>query len=148
MPVDVVSEIEIDRPRDEVASFACDPDTATRWYANIKSVEWQTDPPLKVGSRIAFVAEFLGRRLTYSYEVIEHLPGKRFVMQTADGPFPMETIYVWQDTPAGGTRMTLRNAGEPTGFNRIASPVMSTAMRNANGKDLRRLKRILEDGER
>ncbi len=144
MTVDVASTIEIARPRAEVAAFACDPDNATAWYRNIASVRWRSEPPLAVGSRIAFVARFLGRRLEYTYEVIEHAPGERFVMRTAEGPFPMQTTYSWQDVPAAGTRMTLRNTGDPSGFGRLAAPLMSTAMRRANAKDLRLLKAILE----
>jgi uncharacterized membrane protein len=144
MAVDVRTEIEIARPRSEVSAYAADPDNATTWYENIKSVEWRTAPPLAIGSQVEFVATFLGRRLTYTYEIVEHAPGERFVMRTADGPFPMETTYTWQDAPGGGTTMTLRNAGEPSGFGRIAAPVMARAMRHANTKDLRRLKAILE----
>jgi hypothetical protein len=144
MAVDVVTEIEIARPRAEVAAFAADPDNATASYVNIRTVEWQTSPPLQVGSQMAFVAQFLGRRLTYTYEVIEHVPGERFVMRTAQGPFPMQTTYTWQDTPTGGTRMTLSNIGEPAGFGKLTAPVMAAAMRRANAKDLQRLKEILE----
>jgi Polyketide cyclase / dehydrase and lipid transport len=142
--VDVRSEIEIARPRDEIATFACDPDNATAWYQNIKAVQWMTPKPLAVGSKIAFVAEFLGRRLLYTYEVRELVAGERFVMSTADGPFPMETTYAWEDSSSGGTRMTLRNRGEPVGFVKVAAPVLASAMRRANGKDLRRLKELLE----
>lgn len=141
--VDVQTEIVIARPRAGVAAYACDPDTATSWYENIKQVEWLTPRPLAVGTRIAFVAGFLGRRLAYTYEVREHRPGERFTMSTADGPFPMETTYSWSDE-RDGTRMTLRNRGEPTGFAKVTSPAMSAAMRRANRKDLRRLKQILE----
>ena len=143
MSVDVVSEIEITRPRAEVAAFACDPDNATRWYENIESVEWRTPPPLAVGSRLEFVARFLGRRLAYTYEVREHVAGERFVMSTAEGPFPMETTYAFEDAP-GGTRMTLRNRGEPSGFAKVGAPLMERAMRRANGQDLRRIKALLE----
>ena len=142
--VDVVTEIEIARPREEVAASASDPDNATRWYGNIESVEWKTAPPVAVGSRIAFVARFLGRRLAYTYEVREVVPAERFVMSTAEGPFPMETTYTWADTADGGTRMTLRNRGEPAGFSKIGAPVMAMAMRRANWNDLREIKRILE----
>ena len=101
-------------------------------------------PRVGVGSRIAFITRFLGRRLAYTYEVTEHLPGERLVMRTADGPFPMETTYTWSDTANGGTKMTLRNSGRPSGFSKLALRVMTTAMRRANRKDLERLKRILE----
>jgi hypothetical protein len=127
-----------------VAAYACDPDNAPDWYENIESVEWRSPRPLAVGSSIAFVARFLGRRLEYTYEVAEYEPGERFVMRTADGPFPMETTYAWKDGPGGATRMTLRNRGEPSGFAGVAAPVMARAMRRANRKDLRRLKEIQE----
>ena len=144
MAVDVVTTVEIARPRAEVAAFAADPDNATRWYQNIKSVEWETPRPVAVGSRVAFVASFLGRRLAYTYEVLELAPGERLVMSTAQGPFPMTTTYEWEDTAGGGTRMTLRNAGEPAGFSKVSAPMMASAMRRANRKDLEQLKTILE----
>ena len=144
MPVEVQTEVEIDRPRGEVAAYASDPDNATAWYENIKSVEWKSPKPLSVGSRIDFVAQFLGRRLAYTYEVLELVPAERFVMSTAKGPFPMETTYTWQDTPTGGTKMVLRNRGEPSGFSRVAAPMMAGAMRRANRKDLASLKALLE----
>ena len=144
MAVDVVTEIDIARPRAEVAGFAADPGNATAWYKNIKSVEWETPPPAAVGSQIRFVAKFLGRTLEYTYEVRELERGSRFVMSTSDGPFPMETTYTWDDAPGGATRMTLRNRGEPAGFAAVTAPVMARAMRRANDADLRRLKALLE----
>jgi hypothetical protein len=148
MAVDVLTETVIARPRAEVAAFAADPDNATAWYENIKAVEWRTSPPLEVGSQIAFVAEFLGRRIEYTYEVREHVPGERFVMSTADGPFPMETTYAWEDAGDGATRMTLRNRGEPSGFSKVGAPIVARAMRRSNTKDLRDLKAVLERGAR
>ena len=142
--VDVVSEIEIARSRTDVGAYAVDPDNATAWYENIVGVEWKTEPPLAVGSRIAFVARFLGRRLAYTYEVLELVPGERLVMSTADGPFPMETTYTWEETAGGGTRMTLRNRGEASGFAKLGAPALAAAMRRANRKDLERLAEILE----
>ena len=144
MAVDVSSEIVIQRPRNEVAEYASNPDHTPSWYVNIKMVEWKTPPPVKVGSQVAFVAHFLGRRLAYTYEVVELVPGERFVMRTAEGPFPMETTYTWETTADGGTRMTLRNRGMPAGFSRLVAPFMARAVRSANRKDLAALKELLE----
>jgi hypothetical protein len=91
-----------------------------------------------------FVARFLGRRLSYTYEIVDLVPGQRLVMRTAEGPFPMETTYTWEPVDGSRTRMTLRNCGEPAGFGRMAAPVMAAAMRRANEKDLAALKRLLE----
>ncbi len=143
MQVDVTTEIEIARPRAEVAAYASNPDRVPDWYENISSIEWKTAPPLRVGSRVAFVAHFLGRRIAYTYEFVELRPGEKLVMRTDEGPFPMETTYQWDDAP-GGTRMTLRNRGTPSGFGRVAAPFMRRAIRRANQKDLLALKRRLE----
>lgn len=144
MAVDVLTEILINAPVDQVAAYTADPANAPEWYVNIKSVEWETAPPAVVGSRIAFVAQFLGRRLAYTYEIVDFVPGERLVMRTAEGPFPMETTYTWAAQDAETTHMTLRNTGEPSGFSKVAAPVMAAAMRRANNKDLAALKAILE----
>jgi hypothetical protein len=99
---------------------------------------------LGVGSRLRFTAHFLRRTLSYTYEIRELDPGRRFVMGTAEGPFAMETTYAWEDAATGATRMTLRNRGEPSGFARVSAPMMARAMRRANEADLKRLKQLLE----
>ena len=144
MPVDVLTETVINQPLAVVAAFAGTPDNAPRWYVNIKTVEWKSTPPLTVGSRVAFVAHFLGRRIAYTYEFTELVPNARLVMRTSEDPFPMETTYTWEAVSPESTRMTLRNRGEPSGFGKIAAPFMEAAMRRANRADLARLKSLLE----
>ena len=144
MAVDVVSEIVINAAPERVAEYAGDPSNAPTWYVNIASVDWQTPPPVAVGSRMSFVARFLGRRLAYTYEVVELVSGERLVMRTAQGPFPMETTYTWRPHADDATRMTVRNRGEPSGFASLGAPMMAAAMRRALMKDLAALKRLLE----
>ena len=143
MSVDVQTEIEIRRGRAKVVGYAADPDNAPEWYESIETSEWETSPPLSVGSRIKFTARFMGRRLAYTYEVRELVPGERLVMSTDEGPFPMETTYTWEPVE-GGTRIRLRNRGNPSGFGRLTAPLMERAMRRATTKDLARLKALLE----
>lgn len=142
--VDVITEITITKPIDVVADYAYDPDNAPEWYENIKSIEWKTERPLDVGSKLAFVAQFLGRRLEYVYEVVELIPKQRMVMRTADGPFPMETTYTWTKIDDQTTKMTLRNRGNPSGFSKVVAPFMAMMMRRANNKDLKKIKKIVE----
>ena len=144
MNVDVTTSTVIGRPRPEVFAFAADLDRTASWYHNITVVEWLTPKPLEVGSRVTFTASFLGRELTYTYEVRDLVPGERLVMSTQDGPFPMVTTYIWEDEAENATRMTLRNRGEPSGFTNVTAPVMVRAMRRANAKDLEQLKRLIE----
>ena len=134
--VDVESDIVIDRPLDAVAAYAADPSNVPEWYANIDSVEWKSSPPAKRGTRVAFVARFLGRRLEYTYEFVDFVPGERLVMRTTEGPFPMETIYTWSAAGPTSTHMTLRNRGQPARFSKVIAPFMVPAMRRANRKDL------------
>jgi uncharacterized protein YndB with AHSA1/START domain len=142
--VNVLTEIIIDCPRDRVSEYAANPDNAPEWYVNIKSAEWKTPKPLTVGSKIAFKAQFLGRQLAYTYEITEYVPGQKLIMRTAQGPFPMETTYTWETVDNGKTRMSLRNAGQPSGFSKLFAPIMTTMMKKANKKDLVLLKQILE----
>jgi uncharacterized membrane protein len=142
VPIDVESQIEIARPREAVAAYASDPDNATAWLEDIRAVYWIG--PLAIGSDVAFVTRLLGQELSYSYEILDLVPGERFVMRTEDGPFPIETTYAWEDTADGGTRMTLRNRAEPAGLSKVSASLAGRAMRRTNRKELKRLKAILE----
>lgn len=120
--VDVLTEIQISCSRDEVVEFASNPDNFIEWYENIGTVEWKSEKPLRVGSKVAFTAHFLGKKLAYTYKFVELIPGQKLVMRTAEGPFPMETTYTWETINDLTTCMTLRNKGNPTGFSRFLHP--------------------------
>ncbi|MEO7960969.1 MAG: SRPBCC family protein, partial [Ginsengibacter sp.] len=122
-----------------------EPSNAPEWYKNIKAVQWKTQPPLATGSQVAFKAKFLGKDLSYIYEITNYSPGERLVMRTAQGPFPMETTYTWSTIDSKNCEMTLRNAGAPSGFSKWLAPFMSMAMRRANRNDLQLIKSIMEN---
>ncbi len=142
MAVDVTTQLVIAAPINAVAGYASDPSNVPAWYKNITSVNWLSPKPPQVGSKIAFVAHFMGRTLRYTYEITELVPDQRLVMRTSEGPFPMETTYTWQ-AEGNGTLMTLRNRGEPEGFSRFVAPFMAMMMRRENRSDLHRLAAVV-----
>ena len=108
MSIDVTSEIVIKKPLADVAGYAASPDNAAEWSTNVRSVTWMTERPLQKGARITFKAKFLGRSLVYTHEIIEFEPDVRLIMRSSDGPFEVETTYIWTATSASTTRMTVR----------------------------------------
>lgn len=141
--VSVTSHIEIKQPIETVVAYAREPKHAPEWYVNILSAEYKTAKPLRVGSQIAFVAAFGGRKLYYVYQ-IEELSDTHLVMRTSDGPFDMKTTYRWEAVSQNMTNMSIHNEGNPTGFSKWFSPIMSFMMKRATDKDLKKLKSILE----
>jgi len=138
MDHDVLSQIEIDRPRSEVADYVSDPENATEWSQNISKAAWKSPKPLSAGSEFAFEARFMDQTRELTYQVTEYVPGESLVMSSTSGPYPMETGYRFSDTPAGGTKVELRNVAHDAD--------MVSALEIGNRQDLARLKSILEDG--
>ncbi|MBR9998306.1 MAG: SRPBCC family protein [Cyclobacteriaceae bacterium] len=142
--VDISTQIVIKCPVEKVATYAAGPENAPEWYVNIESVRMLGPRSLQKGSHMEFKAHFLGRTLVYIYEIIEFIKYEKLVMRTHEGPFPMETSYIWEKLDEKTTRMTLRNTGQPEGFSKWIAPLMGLMIRRANKKDLDRLRQIME----
>jgi uncharacterized membrane protein len=141
---DVVVETVVERPRDEVAAYVTDWRNDPAWIGALRDVRLETEGPFGIGSRVARVASFLGRRIEYVNEIAEHEPGSRLVMRSVKAPFPMTVVYEFEDAAEGATRVRIRAGGDASGFYRLAGPLLDRAVARGIRGDLGRLKRLLE----
>ena len=143
MAVDISVERLIQREPAAVAGFALDPRNDTAWIAGIAEARLLGEPPLRQGSRVARVAQFLGKRIEYVNEVVALEPPHRLVMRSVAGPFPMTITYAFDAAP-GGTRARIRVQGDAAGFYRLATPLLAAMVRRSVARDLRALQRLME----
>ena len=143
MAIDVWSDsIDIARPVTEVTAFAFEPDNDPTWIGGISAARLETPRPVAIGSRVRRVASFRGRRIDYVLEVRELTP-VRMHMHAVESPFPMVVTYEFE--PRGDrTVARIRVQGEPSGFYRLAGPLIGRQVRTSITNDLRTLKRIVE----
>lgn len=144
MSTDVSVERRIERPREEVAAYAVDWRNDMDWIGALNEVELVQDEPLQV----ARVAGFLGKRIEYVNEVVEHEPGRRLVMRSVKAPFPMTVTYEFEDAGDGGSVMRIHTQGDASGFYRVAGPLLSRSVKRGLERDLATLKERLEAGPR
>jgi uncharacterized membrane protein len=137
---EVSVEKTISRPRDEVARFATDWRNDKEWIGALSDVRLVQEEPQQVER----VAGFLGKRIEYVNEVVEHEEGRRLVMRSVKAPFPMTVTYEFEETGEGGTLMRIRTGGDASGFYRLAGPLLSRAVKRGVERDLARLKERLE----
>ena len=145
MPIDVRVETLIHRSRDEVTSYAMNPDNDAEGISGIVAAKMLTEPPMGTGTQVSRVAKFLGKRIEYVLEVVEYDPGSLMQMKSIKGPFPMEVSYQFQET-GDGTLARIHVKGEASGFFKIAGPIMARSVKKSVSNDLKALKQIMESG--
>jgi uncharacterized protein YndB with AHSA1/START domain len=142
--IDVTAEVRVGRPPREVAAYMTDPANDPEWIGGLREAHLQGDPPLRVGSRVARVASFLGRRLEYVNEVVA-LDAAQLDMRSVAAPFPMRITYSFMPEDDGGAT-TVRNRvrGEPRTFFALLGPLLAPMVKRSVQKDLGRLRDVLE----
>ena len=146
MPIDVKTELLIQRSRADVTSYAMNPDNDPVWISGIVEAKMLTDPPIGRGTQVARIAKFLGKRIEYVLEVVEFEPTSLMHMKSIKGPFPMEVSYQFEEADEA-TLARIHVKGEASGFFRIASPLMARSVKKSVTNDLKALKQLLESGK-
>ena len=145
MPKIEVTET-IERPIAEVWAYIEDPRNELDWQSAAREREPLDDSQTGTGTRFRGVDGFLGRKLTFVWEVTEHEPEVCLVVRAVEGP--MEAEFGFELTPVdGGTKVTYRGEAE-SGFGglfgRLLDPVVTGIFQRESQTDLAKLKAILE----
>jgi polyketide cyclase/dehydrase/lipid transport protein len=142
--VRVERSIVIRRPIEDVYSFAVSPETVSQWSAVPLEAKRLSGGSFGAGSTAHFVATFLSRRISATFEVTEYQPARRFVAKATSGPFPIVNIMRFEPLGPAETRMTQTIEAEPGGFLKIAEPILVRLGGRRLQKSLANLKNLLE----
>jgi uncharacterized membrane protein len=142
MSIDVIAEVRVRRPREEVAGYMTDPANDPEWIGGLREARLLGDGPVVEGSRVARVASFMGRKVEYVNEVTALEPGRILEMRSVKAPFPMHITYTFEDGEGGTVvRNHVRGGG---GVFSLGSPLFAPMVRRNVQKDLERMREVLE----
>jgi uncharacterized membrane protein len=140
--INIEKSVVVDRPVEEVFAFVAEGSNAPRWQEGLEAVEGRTDV---IGSEYTEVRKFLGREMRSLMEVTAYEPNSRWAAKVLKGPVPYE-VSVRVEPQDGGTRLTTRVDGEPTGFFKVAEGMVKSQLEKSMEWNVQRLKQILEGG--
>jgi uncharacterized membrane protein len=142
MSIDVLGEVNVRRPREEVAAYMTDPANDPEWIGGLREARLVGDGPLGEGSRVARVASFMGRRVEYVNEITTLEPGRVLEMRSVKAPFPMHITYTFED--ADGATIVRNRVRGGGGLFSLGSPLFAPMVKRNVQKDLGRMRDLLE----
>lgn len=135
-------EIDIAAAPTDVAGVMFDAQREPEWMKAVTGVEL-VDPALEPGARVRRTGSFLGRTFGWTSEVeAVHFP-HLLTLRIVDGPFVGTVRYDIQRSGTG-SRVRIRNLGEPKLLGVFPQAMIAAPMRAAITADLERLKAIVE----
>lgn len=141
----VVVDVDIKRPAADVFAYLDEVENNPAWLRGMRSCTWTTPPPRGVGSRYDQVAAFLGKEIRTTFEVTAHEPGRLVTITSLEGSsFPLTVTRLVEPTGDASCRVTETVESDPSGFYRVATPLLRLMVRRNINRDYGSLKRLLE----
>lgn len=145
MPV-IDQSVVIARPPAEVFDFLVHAANLPRWDSSMLECVQLDSAPVAVGTRYRGASKILGRRLEWTTEVIDFVPGVRSESKAVEGTLKFTVSYEVAATPEG-TRLRYRlAAGSGLGgaFGRAMEPIVEKAQTKVVKANLATLTQLLE----
>ena len=149
MAIDVTAPVRIEAPPSAVAAVEFDPARDPEWIGGVDRVEHVTPPPIALQSQVRRIGGFLGRPIEWVMRIEVLEPDRHVGMHALKSPFPMDVDYILEPFDDGrATQASIRIRGEGKGMYGLPGPLLGPMIRRSVTGDLRRLKRIVEEGRR
>jgi uncharacterized membrane protein len=142
--IQVENSVVINKPLAEVYAYVTNGENSTKWQGGVEAVE-NEGPPNMVGSRYTEVRKFLGQEMKTLLEITEVAQNAKWAAKVVKGPVPYNVTVTFEESD-GGTKVTTRVEGEPTGFFKMAEGMVASQLEKSLAEDSQRLKKILEGG--
>ena len=145
MPV-IDETVVIARPVGEVFDFLTLAENLPRWDSSVLECVQVGSGPVTVGTRYRGASRIVGRRIEWTTEVTEFVPGVRMTSRSVEGPLTFTVSYEVSSCPAG-TTLRYRLAAESGlggAFGRALEPIVERAQTKVVRTNLDKLASLLE----
>ena len=138
------TSIVIQQPIEKVFAFATNLDNNARWQTDVLETKQTSKGPFGRGATYYCANKFLGKRIETRGFIRDYEPDRYCFYKITSGDVTGETRFVFEPVD-GGTRFT--TSGEiDLGFFKLLRSVVARKARKQLENDLKKLKRILENG--
>ena len=145
MPV-IDETVVIARPVGEVFDFLMRAENLPRWDSSMLECVQVGSGAVTMGTRHHGASKILGRRIEWTTEVVEFVPGVRAASQSVEGSLTFTVAYEVSASPAG-TTLHYRLAAESGlggAFGRAMEPIVQRAQTKVVRANLDKLASLLE----
>lgn len=145
MPV-IDQSVVISRPAAEVFDFLVHAENLPRWDSSMLECVQVGSDPVTVGTRYRGASKILGRRIEWTTEVIDFVPGVRSASKAVEGTLSFTVSYEVSET-AAGTALRYRivaDSGLGGAFGRAMEPIVEKAQTKVVKANLNTLVGLLE----
>lgn len=144
MSVNITVHSDIQAPAAAVFAYVTEIGNDPVWTSGLLEARQVSEGTYGPGTRFERVSKFLGRRMTYVIDVVEVEAGRRVLMRTSSGPFPMEITYTVDPLGPEQTRFSIQAKGDPGGFFSLMGPLLNRQVARQIQLDVDTLKEVLE----
>lgn len=138
------NSVLIRQPVEKVFEFVAHIENNAKWQSDILEMAMTSPGLLQTGSTYRCVNRFMGQRIETEGLVTDFVADKRYSIRITSGDVCGESTLFFESFD-GGTRLTAVGHLDLVHF-KLAAVVVRHKIKKQLKKDIRRLKKILEDG--